>query len=334
MDLSIIIVNYRSSRLIAACLATVYEQTNTLDVEVIVVDNDSGDDSHDFLTSTFPQLQWVQMGYNAGFARANNEGIRRSLGQAVLLLNPDTLNQDNAIGNCCSELLASEYIACGVQLLNSDGSPQLSGFYNMKGALNVLLTVPYLGKIVKWAGELFRVSKPHVPEAASAVEVDWINGAFLMVKKRAIDNAGLLDEDFFLYAEEAEWCSRLQRQGKLCIFGQYHVIHLEGQSANKAFGSSGKGYASLYDRKGLQIMISNFVRIRKQFGAGWFLLQLLIFSAAVPLFFIFCLVENIFSFKMPFRGFGAGAAYASNMLVVWRFTPRILSGKAYFYKVL
>jgi hypothetical protein len=204
MALSILLVNYRSASLVLDCLARVYEDPAAADFEVVVVDNASGDDSEERIRSAYPRAKWIQMGYNSGFARANNEGIRRSSGEVVLLLNVDTLPEDGAIGKCYHQLLGSGFVAAGVQLLNEDRTPQISGNFFMKGGLNYLLPLPYMGAWVKGAARLFRVAKPNVPEASGLVEVDWINGAFLMVKRPAIDLAGLMDEDFFLYAEEAE----------------------------------------------------------------------------------------------------------------------------------
>lgn len=334
MALSIIIVNYKTPALLVDCLRTVLTGRETIPMEVIVVDNASGDNSRDIVTTAFPQVKWIQLTYNAGFARANNEGIRQSTGEVVLLLNSDTLNEDNAIENCYRQFIASSYVACGVQLLNADRTPQISGNYFMKGGLNYLLPLPYLGNFIKWLGNRVKVEKPNVPNSDALVEVDWINGAFLMVKKTAIEKAGLLDEDFFLYAEEAEWCSRIRKTGQLCIYGQYKVIHLQGESANEAFGSSGKGYYNLYDRKGLQIMLSNFVRIRKQFGAAWYLVQLAFYTFAVPVFYVASFIENIVRLRNPFAGFTMATRFAGNVARIWRFTPTILANKPYFYKVL
>lgn len=334
MAISIIIVNYKTPQLLVDCLRTVFTGSETVPTEVIVVDNASGDNSKEIVTGAFPQVKWIQLTYNAGFARANNEGIRQSTGDVVLLLNSDTLNVDGAIENCYRQFVASDYVACGVQLLNADGSAQISGNYFMKGGLNYLLPLPYLGQFIKWLGNKVKVEKPNVPDSSVLVEVDWINGAFLMVKKTAIDKAGLLDEDFFLYAEEAEWCSRIHKTGKLCIYGQYKVIHLQGESANEAFGSSGKGYYNLYDRKGLQIMLSNFVRIRKQFGAGWYLVQLAFYTFAIPLFYIAGFIDNLLRLRNPFAHFTMATQFAVNVARIWRFTPAILANKPYFYKVL
>lgn len=333
-DLSIIIVNYKTPQLVIDCLQSVYRQMPAIRLQVIVVDNASGDNSRELITTAFPAVTWIQMTYNAGFGRANNEGIRQSAGDVVLLLNSDTLNIDNAIEHCYQQFVATDYVACGVQLLNADGTPQISGNYFMKGGLNYLLPLPYMGSFLKWLGNLAKVEKPNVPDSSGLVEVDWINGAFLMVKKSAIAKAGWLDEDFFLYAEEAEWCGRLRKTGKLCIYGQYKVIHLQGESANEAFNSSGKGYYNLYDRKGLQVMLSNFVRIRKQFGVGWFLVQLGFYTFTIPLFFIASFIENIFRFRNPFADFKMAARFSGNVGRIWRLLPVILSNKPYFYKVL
>lgn len=333
-SLSIIIVNYKTPQLVIDCLRTVYDETRDLSFEVIVVDNASGDDSRERIGRVFPSVRWIQMDYNAGFARANNAAIRQSAGEAVLLLNSDTLVEDRAIEGCYRAFAASPYIACGVQLLNPDRTPQISGNFFMKGGLNYLLPLPYLGNLVKKAGTLFKVDKPNVPDTDTTVEVDWINGAFLMVKKDAIGRAGLMDEDFFLYAEEAEWCSRLRRLGGLCIYGQYHVIHLQGASANDTFGSTGKGYYNLYDRKGLQIMLSNFVRIRKQFGVGWFLVQLLFYVLEIPVFAVGIPLSRMTP-KDNTRYSGAQLGqYCKNVGIVISKSLIIIRNKPYFYKVL
>jgi GT2 family glycosyltransferase len=332
--LSVIIVNYRSAADICNCLQSALERDDAGLFEWIVVDNQSNDNSEELICSRFPFVQWMDMGYNAGFARANNAGIRAAAGDCVLLLNPGTLILDHAISRSYALLSASPYIGCGVQLLNEDGSPQISGNYFMKGGLNYLLPLPYIGSLLKRLGNLAQVKKPNVPDASEEVEVDWINGAYLMVKKTAVDKAGLLDEDFFLYAEEAEWCSRLRKQGRLCVYGQFRVTHLQGEAANKTFGSTGKGYYNLFDRKGYQIMVSNFVRIRKQFGVPWFLFQLLAYSLAVPVFFIASFVEQLFRFRNPFQEFGRAAGFTGNVGRLWLLAPTIISSKPHFYKVL
>jgi GT2 family glycosyltransferase len=334
IELSIILVNYKSERLLSDCLRSLYAQTREGYFEVLVVDNHSGDDSKDNILREFPMVNWIEMDYNSGFARANNEGIRQSNGSVVLLLNADTLIEHNAIDNCYLQFKDSGYIACGVQLLNADRSPQISGNYFMKGGLNYLLPLPYLGNFFKGIGEFAGIKKPNVPDATGTVEVDWINGAFLMVKKSAIEKAGLLDEDFFLYSEEAEWCYRLQKQGRLCIYGNIKVIHLQGEITNRIFQSKGKGYYNLFDRKGRQIMVSVFVRIRKQFGVGWFFVNLLWYVADIPVFFAGLVLSKIIYGSRSAYSFLDFRNFCGNMLAILNLVPVIVRNKPHFYKVL
>ena len=333
MNYSIIIVNYKAPGLVVDCLQTIFTTNTTNNFEVIIVDNFSGDDSETIIKSWFPQVRWIQMGSNSGFARANNAGIRAANGKIVLLLNSDTLNENDAIAQCANRLEASDYLACGVQLLNPDGSPQISGNYFTTGGLNQLMMLPIVGKFARWLGYAVGVKSTNVPTAKGIVEVDWINGAFLMAKKDAIDKAGLLNEDFFLYFEEIEWCSRLRKIGKMCIYGDLHVIHLMGATADKAFGSTSKGYSDLFDRKGLQIMVSAMLRIRKQYGIGWYLFHLLSYLFAIPVFFIGVLLTTIFQSKNRYS-FTQFAGYVANCMKLLSFSGRMIRNKPYFYKVL
>ena len=180
-------------------------------VEVIVVDNGNEKNDKEKIQSHYPLVKWVSMGYNAGFARANNAGMKEASGEIFLLLNPDTIIVDNTIEKCYKKLLNSDFIAAGVQQLNSDKSPQISGNFFVKGGLNHLLPIPYWGSFIKWIGYKAKTKVPNVQQAKAVEEIDWISGAFLMVKKNAVEKAGMMDEDFFLYAEEVEWCSRLKK---------------------------------------------------------------------------------------------------------------------------
>ncbi len=332
MELSIIIVNYQSPQLIIGCLQTIFSETTEIAFEIIIVDNNSQDDSRSLIVASFPKVRWVQMEYNAGFARANNAGIKLSTAEIILLLNPDTLIVDQAIEKCYQHFVVSKYAACGVQLLNADKTPQISGNYFMTGGLNYLLPLPYLGGLLRSVAKFIKVKEPNVPEAKGITEVDWINGAYLMVKKNIIQKAGGLDEDFFLYAEEAEWCSRIKKEGKLCIYGDIKIIHFQGETANQTYASSGKGYMNMFDKKGLQIMLSNLVRIRKQFGIFWFLVILLFFILEIPVFFTGVVISKIIFVKK--YSFKEVKNYAANVFKIVMLSHTIIKNRPYFYKVL
>jgi hypothetical protein len=334
VNLSIIIINYKSLQLISDCLKSIYSNRPGLHFEIIIVNNDEKKIENQQILQKFPEVNWVDMEYNSGFARANNGGIRRASGEVILLLNPDTIIPEGALDKSFQHLIRSEYVACGVQLLNEDSSPQISGNYFIKGGLNYLLPLPYTGKFIKWLATALSLKTPHVAEADSLVEVDWINGAFLMVKKWAVQKAGLMDEDFFLYAEEAEWCARLKKIGKLCIFGSVHVFHLQGITANEVFFSKGKGYYNLFDRKGLQIILSNLVRIRKQYGVFWFLIILMIYTMNIPVFFTGILFSNFIAKPKRLYTLKQCIGFTGNVFFVWSKSAQILSNRPYFYKVL
>lgn len=333
MQISIIIVNYKSTQLIIDCLQSVFQYHEPDFFEIIIADNDSNDHGRSLILQKFPGIQWLQMNYNAGYARANNEGIRQAKADVVLLLNPDVFFEDDSLQKCYQSFVNSEYGACCVQLLNPDKSPQISGGYFITGGLNNLLPLPVLGKIFKWLGNLLKVKRTSLKNADGIREVDWINGAFIMVKKEMIKKAGLLDEDFFLYAEEIEWCSRIRKFGKICIYGNLHAIHLQGETANQAFDSTGKGYYNLHDRKGRQILVSNFLRIRKQFGIGWFLFHLVCYVIEIPFFFLLVLARTILFFRKGYSlpKFGG---YVSNLVYLLGNTGKIIRNKPHFYKAI
>lgn len=276
MLLSIIIVSYKSTADIQNCLKSVCKPLlENKEIEWIIIDNDAPNNSAAVLKEEFPFIQYIPMEYNAGFARANNAGIKMARGETILLLNPDTLIKPSSIERCLERLTASDAVASGVQLIHENGFPQFSGSKFVKGGLNHLLDLPYWGASLKWLASLTMTSKPSVIKATKEQKVDWVSGAFLMVKKWAIEKAGLLDEDFFLYAEEVEWCSRLRKLGPLYIYGDIEIVHLIGTSIQTATNSIDNSYTNLSDRKGLQLMVSNHLRIRKQYGVFWYMVQLL-----------------------------------------------------------
>jgi hypothetical protein len=110
------------------------------------------------------------------------------------------------------------------------------------------------------------------------------------------------------------------------------VIHLQGETSNETFGSSGKGYMNLFDRKGLQIMLSNLVRIRKEFGVGWFVFILSVYTFEIPIFFIGVLISKIF-FSNKYS-FTAAKNYTSNVFKIINLSPTIINSRPHFYKVL
>ncbi len=335
MQLSILIVNYKSSRFISDCLHSADAALlANQQVEWIVIDNCSGDDSKSFLTTAFPFIKWVDMGYNAGFARANNAGMRLAMGENILLLNPDTLLLPGSIEACLTRFKASDHVACGVQLVHKNLMPQFSGSYFMKGGINHLLPLPYWGGLLKQLAGFLKTEKPAIITATAEQNLDWISGAFLMVKKLAIENIGMMDEDFFLYGEEVEWCSRLRKLGTICIYGDIKIIHLIGETIKDATNAIDNSYTNLYDKKARQLILSNHVRIRKQYGIFWFLFQLLNYTWAIPFALIVSFFKHLLELKNPFLEFANIASLFRNVLEVWKLSFTIIANKKHFYKCI
>jgi len=234
LDLSIIIVNWNTRDLLTRCLQSVYDTMSNLDFEVIVVDNASNDGSQAMVRQRFPQVRLIENDQNVGFASANNQALTVSQGHYSLLLNSDTVVLPHALEKMAQFADAhSEAGIIGCRLLNSDGSLQKSW-----------ASFPTFWSEV--LGRNFRARR-QVEEESLAYEVDWVGGACLLVQPAAINEVGLLDESFFMYSEETDWCFRMRRQGwKVYYLPGVEVIHLGGGSASRANATQ---LVRLYDSK-------------------------------------------------------------------------------------
>jgi GT2 family glycosyltransferase len=335
MDLSIIIVNYNSAPHVLNCVESIYKETTEHSFEIIVADNQSTDNSKEIILSQYKEIIWLQTGYNAGFARANNAGIRTAQGEYILLLNADTIVRDKALDKTIDLIKGNpDVIACGVQLLNTDGTHQISGAYFVKGGLNFLLPLPYLGRLIRYLGYKIKARVPGVHHVSGNLTVDWIVGAFLMVKKDILQHSGLLDEDFFMYAEEIEWCSRLRKYGRLVLFEEPKVIHLGGGvSSNYYATAENENHQNLWNKKGRQIIISQLLRIRKQYGILWFLFLCICFLVEIPVFAIGLIIEKIVKMGRSRYSWSDVKGYIKNVAVLFRYFFRIIMNKPFFYKV-
>jgi GT2 family glycosyltransferase len=144
----------------------------------------------------------------------------------------------------------------------------------------------------------------------------------------------LLDEDFFMYAEEIEWCARLRRQGKLLLFSEPKVIHLGGGASGDYYATSeNENSKNLWNKKGRQIMVSQMVRIRKQFGLLWFFILFAFFIIEIPLFALCLLVEKIAGLGKSRYHWADVRGYIQNMNVLMQFFFKIVRNRPFFYKV-
>ena len=227
MDLSIIIVNWNTKKLLLQCLESVYQTIKRIEMEemeVFVVDNGSIDGSIAATKERFPEVKFIQNEMNLGFARANNQALNLAKGRYLLLLNPDTQVKNGAIERLISFMdIHPEAGGVGAQLLNSDGSRQNS-IANFPSLPTELLNK----SLLRW---LFPKAFPGKERNyLEPIEVDSVIGACMIIRRDAIEQVGLLDEDYFLFLEETDWCYRIKGAGwKIYHVPQAEIYHFQGK---------------------------------------------------------------------------------------------------------
>ena len=231
MDISIIIVNWNTRELLRDCIRSVYEQTVDVNFEVIVVDNASSDGSVGMLRSDFPQVYLIENKENRGFAAANNQAIAVSRGRYILLLNSDTVVLDRAIEKTISFADKNPQAgAIGCQVLNSDRTIQKTCFM-FPSVLNMFLSSSYLYKLFP-KNRFFGRERMTWWDRNNVREVDVITGCYMLIRREAIQQIGLMDEKFFMYGEETDLCYRLKKKGWKSLFVPTpQIIHYGGQSS-------------------------------------------------------------------------------------------------------
>ena len=234
VDLSIIIVSYNVRDLLRACLTSIQTTASRkLRQEIIVVDNASTDGAARMVRQHFPQVRLIANRENRGFAAANNQGIRESRGRYVLLLNPDTQVLDDALARMIEFLEAHPaFGAAGPQLLYPDGSFQHNAF-RFPGVLQTFFDFfPIHHRLLdsRLNGRYPRAWY----ERGEPFTIDHPLGACLMVRRETIEQVGLLDEDFFMYCEEIDWCWRMREAGwQIACVPRARVIHHAGASTSQ-----------------------------------------------------------------------------------------------------
>ena len=232
MDLSIVVVNWNTSDLLAQCLRSVYDTTGNLDFEVIVVDNASTDGSPEMVRQEFPDATLIANTENLGFAKANNQAILRSLGRYVLLLNSDAFVQENTVEHVVAFMDAHpEAGMAGCKLLYEDGRLQYS-CTKFPTLFTELCIATQLDRLFPKSRSCGRYPMKYWD--LDVREVDVILGAFMLVRAAAIDEVGLMDERYFMYSEEVDWCYRFKEKGwKIYFYPHSEAIHLWGGSTGR-----------------------------------------------------------------------------------------------------
>jgi len=211
-DLSIIIVTWNSRTDIERCLRSLAASGTRTSTEIFVVDNASTDQTAAFVQSAFPGVALLASETNAGFAGGNNRALNLARGRYLLLLNPDTVVHTGALDVLVTFMDAHpEVWACGPPLFNADGSPQRTGV-RFPGIWNLLVESVFLDRVFPRT-RLFGGHRQIYRDPAIPRSVDYLQGSCLLVRRSAMERVGRLDEGFFMYFEETDWCRRMKDAG-------------------------------------------------------------------------------------------------------------------------
>ena len=233
MKLSVIIVSYNVRYYLEQCLLSLVRATEGIETEIYVVDNHSRDGSAEFISERFPKVNVISMSHNSGFASANNVAIKQSSGEYFLLLNPDTIVAENTIRESVAFMdNHPEAGAHGVRMLKSNGENALesrrglptpmTAFYKMCGLADVFPRSRTFGRYyMSWLSW----NEP--------AEIEVVSGAFFFIRRKALDEVGLLDEAFFMYGEDIDLSCRLLNAGWHNCYLPCKIIHYKGGSTDK-----------------------------------------------------------------------------------------------------
>lgn len=274
LDVSVIIVNYNTRDYVLDCLESVYAQAGNVSFEVIVADNASQDGSCKAIRERFPAVTLFDNKDNRGFAGANNQGLRIARGRYVLLLNPDTIVLDRAIEKMVRYMDEHPDIGCSGCQVMLDASEIQRTCFRFPSPLNVLLDTTGLSRLFPrsrffgryWMGWWDRCSER---------DVDVVSGMFMLLRREVVEEVGLMDEDYFVYAEEADWCYRMWKHGWRRVFAPIaQIIHREG---------GGKSTRLMKTRMYVQVQKSLLIFHRKNLGLAAYWVCRLLFAGFMAL---------------------------------------------------
>ncbi len=234
MKLSIVIVNYNVRYFLEQCLQSVYKALEGIDAEVFVVDNHSVDGSVAMVEERFPQVVLIANKDNPGFSRANNQAIRRARGEYVLLLNPDTVVEENTFRSSLAFMDRHPQAGgLGIKMIDGQGRYLPESKRGLPTPWVAFCKIFGLSRLFPRSPRLARYYLGHLSENENQ-EVEILAGAYMLLRKKALDEIGLLDEDYFMYGEDIDLSYRLLKAGyKNYYLAESRIIHYKGESTKK-----------------------------------------------------------------------------------------------------
>ena len=270
MKLSVIIVNYNVKYHLEQCIRSVQKASEGVSADIWVVDNASSDGSMDYLQPLFPDIHFISNTENVGYSRANNQAIRESKGEYVLLLNPDTIVAEDTLKGCVDFLDAHPKVgATGVRMLNADGTFAPESRRGLPTPFTSFCKMTGLSALFPKSRTFGKYYMKYL-DADEANPIEVISGAFNMLRRKALDEVGLLDEKFFMYGEDIDLSYRMLLGGWQNYYIPYSILHYKGESTQK---SSFRYVHVFYN--------AMLIFFNKHFGKKYFLIGYLIQLAVV-----------------------------------------------------
>jgi len=229
--ISIVIVNYNTVALLEQCLQSIYAGAEGLSLDVWLVDNSSQDESVAMVRSLFPQVRVIANRSNVGFSRANNLALAQCRSEYVLLLNPDTVVLGDALRRMVRFLDRHPRVGiAGGRVLNGDGTLQLACRRSIPTPAVAFFRLTGLSRLFPKSRRMARYNVTY-QDPARTCAVDAVSGAFLMIRRRTMQDIGLLDERFFMYGEDLDWCLRAKQAGwRVMYYPRATIIHYKGRA--------------------------------------------------------------------------------------------------------
>jgi GT2 family glycosyltransferase len=234
LQLSIIIINYNVKHFLEQCLQSVFLAVKNIAVEIFVVDNNSTDGSRDYLPPLFPQVNFIWLDENIGFAKANNIAVAQAIGEYILFLNPDTIIAEESLDSTLAFIKANENIgSVGVKMIDGSGQFLKESKRAFPSPTTSLFKIMGLARVFPHSKIFAKYHLGHLSNSQNH-EVDVLAGAFMMIPKKVVDDIGSFDEAFFMYGEDVDLSYRIQKKGyKNYYFAQTTIIHFKGESTKK-----------------------------------------------------------------------------------------------------
>jgi GT2 family glycosyltransferase len=265
MDLSIVIVAFRSQDKLRTTLRSVFASNlGDYTYETFVVDNDSRDGTADMAEAEFPDVRLIRNANN-GFSKGNNIAIRQATGEYILLLNPDTELEPDTLRLCLDRIAADPTIGIlGCRLIKGDSTLDLACRRSFPNPANALLRFSGLSKLFP-KSKLAAGYNLTFTDENKEMDVDAVSGAFTLIRASVVQKIGLLDEDFFMYGEDIDWCYRVKQAGfRVLYFPRAVCRHYKGSSSRKA------PYSALYAfHDAMWIFYRKHYRQRYPFVLNW-----------------------------------------------------------------